>query len=425
MLYYVVMNPPETANLARQLQEQLPRDLFDFLRKAGDLAQKQQQRLYLVGGAVRDLLLERSTLDIDLVVEGDAVKIARELAKINQASLTVHTRFGTAKLRWRHRSADVATARAETYARPGALPAVRPGTIAQDLARRDFTVNAMAVELNPPHFGELIDPPGGQKDIRNRVIRVLHEKSFIDDATRLWRAVRYEQRLDFKIEPVTLKLVKRDIDRLDTISGDRIRHELELVLEEETPEKALKRAGELGVLAKISPSLKGDDWLVETFATTAAHCLSGKPHPSLYLALLFYRLPPAGIEKIIKYLHFPKVIAQVLWDTAAIRSGLKELSSPGLAPSLVYEILHGYSLIAIEANALGAGSETAAEHIGLYLNVLRHVNPALTGEDLLKLGVPEGPKIKEVLQRLREARLDGKIDSRKDEEQVVRKLSLR
>jgi tRNA nucleotidyltransferase (CCA-adding enzyme) len=421
VLYYVVMNTPESVNLAQEMEEQIPHDLLEFILKAGGLAQKQQQRLYLVGGAVRDLLLERCTLDIDLVVEGDAIKMAQEMAPINQSKVTHHSRFGTAKLQWRNRSADIATARAETYARPGALPTVKPGTITEDLARRDFTVNAMAIELNPQHFGELIDLHGGQRDIDKRLIRVLHEKSFIDDATRIWRALRYEQRLDFNIEPATLTLIKRDIDRLDAISGDRIRHELELILKEEMPEKALRRAGELGVLSKIHPSLMGDDWLAETFATACERCVSGIPHPHLYLALLFYRLTVQDIEKVIAYLHFPKAAAQVLRDTAAIKSSIIELSAPGSAPSLIYELLHGYSLLAIEANTLGAGSETAAEHIELYLNVLRHVNPTLTGEDLLKLGIPQGPKIKEFLKRLREARLDGKINSKKDEEEMVKK----
>jgi len=369
---------------------------------------------------VRDLLLERMTLDIDLVVEGDAIKLAQEIAPITKAKVTLHPHFGTAKLQWRNRSADIATARAETYAHPGALPEVKSGTLTQDLARRDFTINAMAIELNPPHFGELIDLYNGQIDIEKEIIKALHNKSFSDDATRIWRAVRYEQRLEFSIEPATLAMIKRDIDKLDTISGDRIRHELELVLKEELPEKTLQRADELGLLSKIHPSLKGDDWLAESFDAAGMRCIDGKPNLHLYLALLFYRLTAEDTEKVIDYLHFPKAEAQVLRDTATIKSHIKELATAGLAPSMVYEILHGYSLTAIEANTVGAGSETAAEQIELYMNVLRHVNPMLTGEDLLKLGVPKGPRIKEFLKRLREARLDGKIDSRKEEEEMVR-----
>ena len=228
----------------------------------------------------------------------------------------------------------------------------------------------MAIELNPRHFGELIDPFGGRQDLKKKLVRVLHEKSFIDDATRIWRALRYEQRLDFRIEPVTLLLIKRDIDKLKTISGDRLRHELELVLKEEMPEKALRRADEIGVLAKLHPALKGDDWLAETFEAARERCLPDMPRPELYLSLLCYRLTANELEQLMKYLRLPKATAQILRDTLAIKDKTRELAMPGLAPSVIYELLHGYHLIAYTANAIGADSETAAEHIELYLNVL-------------------------------------------------------
>ena len=414
------MNPPKTVNLAEDIWEQLPADLQDFIRQAGEAAQKQQQRLYLVGGVVRDLLLERRIVDLDIVVEGDAIKLAREMARRFKATITVHPRFGTASLFRGKRSVDFTTARAETYEKPGALPSVKPGTIADDLARRDFSVNAMAIELNPSHFGELIDPYNGRRDLKKGVIRVLHDNSFTDDATRIWRAVRYEQRLDFRIILATMRLLKRNIDMLSTVSVDRIRNELELVLEEEEPERAVRRAGKLGMLSRLHPSLKGDEWLVETYRLARDRCLPDEPSPQLYLALLSYRLTGEEIKQLIRYLRLTKAIAQLLHDTAAIKEKIKELSAPGLAPSYVYDLLHGYSLTALTANALGAASPTAAEHIDLYLNVLRHVNPALSGDDLLKLGVPQGPKIKEVLQSLRQARLDGLIDSKEEEVEMVR-----
>jgi tRNA nucleotidyltransferase (CCA-adding enzyme) len=416
------MSAPKTINLAGSIKEQLPAEIIDFIKKAGNAAEKQQQRLYLVGGVVRDLLLERCNIDLDMVVEGDAIKLAQEIAGVNQVQIITHPRFGTAKLKWDKRSADFATARAETYSRPGALPSVRAGTIRDDLARRDFSINAMAIELNPRRYGELIDPFGGRQDLDKKLVRVLHEKSFTDDATRIWRALRYEQRLDFKIEPVTLLLIKRDLNMLKTISGDRIRHELELVLKEELPEKALQRANELGVLAKLHPALKGDDWLSETFAAAREQSKTDEPHPQLYMSLLCYRLTARELEQLIKYLRLPKATAQVLRDTLAIKGKKKELAEPGQAPSVIYELLHDYCLTAYIANSIGAGSETAVEHIELYLNVLKNVKPALTGEDLVKLGVPKGPNIKAVLQKLRQARLDGKIDSKKGEEDMVRGL---
>ncbi len=414
-----MLEMPETINLADRIKEQLPADLLDFVKAAGEEANRQQQKLYLVGGVVRDLLLERANLDLDLVVEGDAINLADEMARINNAKVTPHPRFGTAKLQWGRRSVDVATARAETYARPGALPAVRPGTIGDDLARRDFTVNTMAIELNPRRFGQLMDVHGGVPDLKQKLIRVLYEKSFTDDATRIWRAVRYEQRLGFSIEPATLLLLNRDIDMLETISGDRIRHELELALKEEMPEKTIQRAAELGVLAKLHPSLKGDDWLAETFARAFELCQPESPPLQLYLALLLYRLSSDETEKLISYLRPPGMSAQVIMDTVAIKEKIEELSAHGPPPSQVYHLLHGYSQTALTAGSIATGSATAAEHIELYLNVLRHVNPALSGDDLKKLGVPEGPQIKKILQTLREARLDGRISTIGEEEEMV------
>jgi tRNA nucleotidyltransferase (CCA-adding enzyme) len=414
---------PDKSNLAENINERLPRDIVDFIRRAGKAAERDGQRLCLVGGVVRDLLLERHNLDLDLVVEGDAVKLAQKIAGGQGAKVTAHPRFGTATLRWSNRSADIATARSETYARPGALPSVRPGNITDDLSRRDFTINAMAIELNPSRFGNIIDPHGGRQDIAQKTVRVLHEQSFIDDATRVWRALRYEQRLDFHLEPKTLELLKQGTAYLDTVSSDRIRHELERVLKEEMPEKVLRRADKLGVLARIHPSLRCDDWLTETFTQARERYLPDTfPQPQLYLALMSYRLTPDETENLIAYLRPPKATAQALRETLAIKGKLKELSTPGLAPSQIYELVHGYGLTALTASLLAAGSETAAEHIELYLNVLRYVKPALGGDDLLVRGVAPGPKVKEMLQRLREARLDGKVTSKREEEALVNRV---
>jgi tRNA nucleotidyltransferase (CCA-adding enzyme) len=419
----IIIDMPEKTNLAKDIKEQLPADLIDFIRQAGEAAQKQQQRLYLVGGVVRDLLLERHNCDLDMVVEGDAIRLAQEIATRRKARITVHSRFRTAKLQWGERSADLTTARAETYARPGALPSVKPGTISDDLSRRDFTVNAMAIEVNPRRFGDIIDPHGGRNDLKSKLIRILHDKSYIDDATRIWRAMRYEQRLDFRLEMATEALLKQCTAWLGTISADRIRHELELVLKEEMPEKTLRRADEFGVLERLHPSLKGDDWLAGKFDLARRECLpDGAPSPLLYLALLVYRLTASETAYLISALRLPKTTAQVLRDTMAIKGKTGDLASSGLAPSLNYELLHGYGLTALNANRLAAANNSATEHIELYLNVLRHVNPALTGEALKKLGIPAGPNIKDALRLLREARLDGKIDSKKGEEAMVRGL---
>jgi tRNA nucleotidyltransferase (CCA-adding enzyme) len=207
---------------------------------------------------------------------------------------------------------------------------------------------------------------------------------------------------------------------LDTISGDRIRHELELILKEELPEKALRRADEFRVLNKLHPSLKGDKWLVETFALARQQCSPSPPPPELYLALLAYRLTGDEIEQLISYLRLTKSSAQALRDTIVIKDKIESLSVSGLAPSRIYSLLHSYVTTALTANLLATDNTTAAEHIELFLNVLRHVKPALTGDDLKTLGIPTGPRIKEILNQLREAKLDGKVGSRREEEAMVK-----
>ena len=202
-------------NLARQMDRQLPTELSGFLRSAGRVAAGRRENLYLVGGTVRDLLLGEASYDLDLVVEGDGPALAAALAP--GSKLTVHRRFGTAKFKWQQWSVDLATARRESYSRPGALPRVTPGSIGDDLWRRDYSVNAMAIALNPRSFGSFIDLYGGQEDLGAGLLHILHERSFIDDATRIWRGLRYEQRLGFKFERNTLRLLKQHTAILDIL----------------------------------------------------------------------------------------------------------------------------------------------------------------------------------------------------------------
>ncbi len=411
---------PRMVNLASRIEKQLPTELVEFMEAAGLIAARQGWRLYLVGGVVRDLLLGRSNLDLDLVVEGDAISLAQRLAGITSGRLTTHSRFGTAKLRWGKWSVDLATVRAETYAQPGALPTVKPGSLASDLFRRDFTINAMAIELTPGRFGRLLDLYGGRDDLRRKLIRILHERSFIDDATRIWRAIRYEQRLDFKLETDTRRLLKRDVSMLDTISGDRIRHELELVLKEALPEKALRRAKGLGVLAKLHPELKGDGRLAEKFQAARQLSTPETPPVALYLALFTYSLTAEEKEKLISYLRLPKVLAQTLRDTGSLKAKVRLLAKPKLRPSRVYSLLNSYSPTALTTVSLATDSPVVRKHIRLFLAKLRYIKPALTGDDLKKMGIASGPKIKEILQKLHEARLDGRVKSKKGEEEMIR-----
>jgi len=244
-------------NLAQELGERLPSSVVQALRTVGVIAESLGMTAFVVGGFVRDLLLGAPTLDVDIVVEGDGTKLAQALAKQWNGTVTVHERFLTATLHWAMGRWDVATARKERYPQPAALPEVEPATITEDLWRRDFSLNAMAICLSPDRFGELVDPTGGYADLRKGIIRILHEGSFVDDPTRLFRAVRYEQRFGFRMDAKTLRLLRqaRDESWLTKLSRDRIKHELWRTLQERDPTKPFQRLWQLGILPVVASEL--------------------------------------------------------------------------------------------------------------------------------------------------------------------------
>jgi tRNA nucleotidyltransferase (CCA-adding enzyme) len=408
-------------NLARQIEQYLPRQLLKLVKDISGQAAKQGQRVYLVGGVVRDLLLGYPNFDLDLVVEGDAVKLAQQVAETSQAKLLAYHRFGTAKLRYENFTLDLATARKEIYAKPGALPAVTPGTLTDDLIRRDFSINAMAISLAANDYGELADPHQGKNDLEHRLIRILHPESFSDDATRILRAVRYEQRLCFELESQTAELLKRDIPMLDTISGDRIRHELELIFKEKQPEFVINRLAELGVLQGISPFLKGDGWIVEKFGK-ARRLKKPTQLPSLYFCLLIYSFSETGIEQFLARLNISAKLSRAMRDTLRLKTSLPSLDKPSLKPSEIYHLLREYEPVAIQANAIASDSAMVNHHLQLFLIKLRYVRTSLDGEELKRLGISSGPEMGKVLQILHKAKLDGEVRTKADEKKLALSL---
>ncbi len=407
-------------SLSNLIEKNLPEDLKTLVEKVTSAASRRGKQIYLVGGIVRDLMLGKPNLDLDFVVEHDAISLAMEIVKQTGGKLTTHERFNTAKIKLERWNIDLATARRETYARPGALPTVKPGSIEEDLFRRDFTINSMAIRLTPVNkYGELIDPYSGYTDLRHKLIRILHEKSFIDDATRIWRAVRYEQRLDFHIEPTTLRMLERDIPMLTTISGDRIRHELELVLKEEYPEKMLQRAWVLKALGKVHHGLRGDAWLTEKFSSARAISYIEQEISRLYMALLAYRLTENETEELITFLRPDRQTAIILRDSSQLKSNIKELIRKQ-EPAYLYSRLHGYHQTALLANYVTVDSVKTKRAIKLYLDKLRHFKTALTGNDLRVFGIPPGKQMQEVLILLHNARLNDDIKTRRQEEMMVR-----
>ena len=399
--------------------------LLNGLRR---LAAAQDVAVYLVGGPVRDLLLGGTVQDLDFVVEGDAPGLARRLAEELGGRSVVHSRFGTATIAVDGAAnalrVDLVTARREVYPRPGGLPRVFPGTIYDDLERRDFSVNAMALPVSGGEPG-LLAPNDGVADLEDGLIRILHPDSFVDDPTRLLRAVRYEQRLGFRLEGDTESRLREGVAQgcLDTVSGDRLRHELGRILAETQPGPPLLRAVELGILAGIHPAWGyGDGW--QHWAESGPEIiretgLSRHFEELTWLAALAYPLAARDGEGLIGRLNMPKAWAAVVRDTIGLRQQEAAVAEYALLPSQLCGLLEGFSPAAVAAVAGLTDSAMASQALRRYLADLRHIAAALKGDDLLAMGVPPGPPVGDGLAQLRAARQDGRVDSIAGERQWV------
>jgi tRNA nucleotidyltransferase (CCA-adding enzyme) len=431
--------PPQRtrrAEIAQMIEDALPVPLLELIQKASQTASDMGYSLYVVGGFVRDLLLGTPTLDLDLVVEGNAIALAKRLQKKVGGRVTSHARFGTAKLILDEQAfpipyLDFVTARTEFYEHPTALPQVERSSIKLDLYRRDFTINTLAIRLDPEHDGELLDFYGGEQDLKRGLIRVLHNLSFVEDPTRMLRAVRLEQRLGFRIEERTEELIGNALDLLDRVTGDRIRHELYLILEEAMPEAALCRLDELGVLAQIHPGLKCDDWLRERFQRLRESLEAGswelstngqQPETSvLYLALMTYRFSAQDLRNLVKRLKISSDDAALLHQVSSLLFSTGELVKAH-RPSAIYGLLKHYSLPAIFVLWVASDSEPVRERLELYHRELRFVEPEIDGEVLKAMGLKPSPLFGHILSALRDARLDGEVTSLEEEKAFVEKL---
>jgi len=398
---------------------------------------------YFVGGLVRDLLLGGSIVDVDLVVEGDGIALARRLAEKLGGRVRTHKRFGTAKWLLSHSvwrrvvehapqdpmppSVDFATARTEFYTHPTALPQVERSSIKQDLHRRDFTINTLAIRLDPDHWGELLDFYGGEADLQDGVIRVLHSLSFVDDPTRMLRAARLESRLGFHLDPRSEELIADGLPLLKRVSGDRIRHELEQLFAEPEPEQALHRLDELGILAHIHPGLRYDKWLeakwyiFRTDLQPESWGLGPEDAPFIYLALLAYRLDGEELKGLIAGLKVKHDDAEDLGLLIGLKEHLPELGR-ARRPSVVYHLLRPYPARVLATAWVAADRKRLRERLLRYQTEWRLVETELTGDDLKEMGLRPSPLFGQLLGALRDARLNGKVGTREEEKALLEKL---
>jgi len=495
------------AKIDTRLQTILAPEQYRLLQRIGAEVDEMDFAVYIVGGFVRDLLLSGEeglngdsraldTLDMDIVIEGDAIAFAEQIQAQYGGRIVPHRRFGTAKWLLSDDAYPVAiaplltpinippgntpgntpvntpanlspasndftvsqpeqqatdapamslnagavtlpdhldfvTARTEFYTAPTALPTVERGSIKLDLHRRDFTINTLALSLNPDRWGELLDFYGGMADLREGVVRVLHSLSFVDDPTRILRAVRYEQRFDFRIGTRTLELLRDAIELLDRVSPARIRHELDRILEERTPEKALRRLDALRVLQQIHPAFKIDDGIVAHFVALRAllateqapPLLQAVPLGRLYWGLVVLEMPQDIHHALVERLGLRNETQRLMDALATIYANRAMLADPALQPSEAVQILDRSTEEAITLyRALNIDPALTAI-LTAYMDRWQHLRPALDGRALQALGIPRGPIYGQILTAIRAALLDGEIATQKEEIALAQRMA--
>ena len=420
-------------NLSELIKETLDPRTLGFLKTAGKVAEESGDKAYFVGGLVRDLILRRKNLDVDLVVEGDAIEFARKLSKRLKARIRAHRKFQTAVIILPDGfKLDVASARAEYYSSPGEYPMVERGSIKLDLYRRDFSINALAVRLNPDSFGQVVDHFNGLKDLKDRTIRILHNLSFVDDPTRIIRAIRFEQKFEFRIGKHTQYLLKGAIKKgyLRQAQGPRVLNEIMIILRGENPIQGFDRMEELNILTSLHPSLsftkkirkifqqveKINSWFQLLF-------LDEKPDVGqIYFNALMLMRGIEEREQILELFHLSehqKRTYRGKWeDTSSTMKKLARTDEKSL--SWIARLLERVEIEDILTIMSLTKREDTAKAISVYLSRLRFIKRELGGKELKKMGYSSGPVFSKIMQAVQDARVDGIVNSLAEERKWVK-----
>ncbi|MBI4846450.1 MAG: CBS domain-containing protein [Candidatus Omnitrophica bacterium] len=425
---------PRVSDLTVRMKTFLPQDMLKLLKELGKIADKSRCNVYLVGGFVRDLVMGRKNFDMDIVVEGDAIKYARLAAGRLKCEIKIHNRFKTAKLRLSSDlHIDIAAARTEFYEFPAALPVVASSSLRNDLFRRDFTVNTLAIGLNKNNFSRLIDFFNAEKDLREKRIRVLHDLSFVEDPTRILRAVRFEQRLDFTIDKHTENLIKAavDLEMFGRLQKFRIADELMLLLNEPHPLKVIMRMAQLHELKFIHPGIKLNKRMIKLLEAVddilGWYELSFIKRPLqrwlVYMLAVLEVLSEEQAIEIFSVFGFKKSVVEcVIFEKQHSNKILKILKrSKKIKPSRVYEILEDLPLELVLFLMAKSKDLEVKEKCVQFLTSYATIKLIISGHDLKKLNLKPGPHFKQVLRKALFAKIDGLIKNKREELGFVKK----
>lgn len=446
--------------LRQRLRQALNPVQHHLLELIGVEVEQMDYDAYVVGGFVRDLMLDvvsrrALTLDVDIVIEGDAIAFARHMQRKYGGRVVEHKRFGTAKWLLTRDDApvkpaalltglnnadalkdlpphlDFVTARTEFYTEPTVLPTVQQSSIKLDLHRRDFTINTLALCLNPKRWGELLDFWGGLPDLRAGLVRVLHSLSFVDDPTRILRAVRYEQRFDFTIESRTEELLGDALELLDRVTPARIRHELERILQEDRPEKAMLRLDELGILEQLHADLCMTGAMASQFAALRVHraepdadpLLVETPIERLYVAIVGFPLSAEAHKALQERVGLRNETQRLMHSMEILHRYLTVLADPNARPSQIVQVLDQVQPVSLALMPIICQDAQVLDHIACYRQQWQSVVPELSGDDLRRMGIPRGAIYRAILNELRMGRLDGTLHTRAEEIALAESLA--
>jgi tRNA nucleotidyltransferase (CCA-adding enzyme) len=425
-------------SLKSMLVERLPRHLLQLLRDVGRCADSLNYQAYAVGGFVRDIFLRVENLDVDIVIEGDGIRFARTFAAEQGTRVKVFKKFGTAVIELKNNEKlDVASARLEYYDKPAALPKVEWSSIKLDLYRRDFTINTLAIRLNPRVFGDFIDFFGARRDIKERTIRVLHNLSFVEDPSRIFRAIRFEQRFDFHLSKLSRSLIENAVkmDFLKSLSGKRLFTELTLLLSEEKALAMVRRMHDLGLLKYIHPDILYDSSMRQLFKSIndvlswydLLYLDNTAEKWFVFLLALLDRVKPDDSAGVCRYFDMSKKYSDAIVTAKTAGNDILYRFAQKRQPSHaeIYGLLNTVTLEVCLYLMAKTSRPSTKRSFSLYFTQLRGVKLHITGKDLIKLGIPPGRIYTKILDGLLEAALNGKITGREEELRFIKKKFVR
>ena len=420
--------PARIKNVTKFVHERLPSRIVDLLKKIGETADQMSINAYVVGGFVRDLFLYRPNEDIDIVVEGDGIAFAKAFAALMKIRIHFHEKFGTAVVIFPDGfKIDIASARVEYYKYPAALPDIEMGSIKLDMFRRDFTINTLSLQLNADRFGTLVDFFSAQRDIKEKAVRVLHNLSFVEDPTRVFRAIRFEQRFGFSIGKLTSNLIENAVkmDFFKRLSGQRVFSELRQILQEDNPTPAVIRLQDYDLLKVIHPSIALDNELIYIFNSVtnvlAWYDLLFLDEPILrwavYMLALIRNCDPKTSQEICRRFELPpRYYGLFCSDRFSAYKCLIDLERrlPG-KDSTLFRRLYGFKTELIVYMMAATRQEKVKKAISHYFTTLRRITLNIQGKDLKEMGLKPGPVYREILDHVLAAKIDGRVKTRSDE----------